>query len=51
MEGRGGVKKKKSAVTDEESACCFLAHIVYLCLWGQEASCEMNERQQSGGRR
>lgn len=44
MKGGGG------AVTDEEGARCFLAHIIYLCLWGQEASCEMNERQ-SGGRR
>lgn len=32
------------------SSCCFLAHIIYLSLRGQEAGWEMNE-QQSGGRR
>lgn len=30
-------------MTDVEGARCFLAHIIYLCLWGQEASWEMNE--------
>lgn len=36
---------------DLSSDCSlFLAHIIYLSLWGQEASCEMNERQSVGRR-
>ena len=50
--GKGeGEEMGKGRITDLSSDCSLLlAHMIYLSLWGQEASCEMNERQSVGRR-
>ncbi len=53
----GAEKGKKGKIEESEMKrplfrlfSLFLAYMIYLSLWGQEASCEMNERQSVGRR-
>lgn len=45
--GKGTVADESGLSSDSS---LFLAHIIYLSLWGQGASCEINERQSVGRR-